>query len=130
MYEQELEKKEHEERLRKEKEEAEEKRRREEEEMVKRRIEEQARRKKEAEEEKLRAERELEKARLKAKLDRERKVMNEDESSDLLSLNSFGNFSGPGGLLDLNISGKVVKDIRSSLKMSSNSTDAIPDNDQ
>lgn len=89
--------------------------------MKRKQQEEEAKKKQEAEEEKLRAERELEEAKLQAKRDRERKAMIEEESGDLLSLNSFGSFAGGG--FDLNLSGKEVKDIRSSLKMSSNAAE-------
>jgi len=68
----------------------------------------------EREEAKKRAEREIEEARQKAKRDREKKV-EDDEEADLLSLDSFPSLAGPG-LLGMNISGKVMSDIRSSLK--------------
>lgn len=108
----------HEERLKREKEEQEAARLKAIEEARIKQQEEEERRKeeemREREEAKKRAEREIEEARLKAKRDREKKV-EDDEEADLLSLDSFPSLAGPG-LLGMNISGKVMSDIRSSLK--------------
>merc|ERR1712224_766170 len=101
----------HEERLKREKEEQEAARLKAIEEA---RIKQQEEEEREREEAKKRAEREIEEARLKAKRDREKKV-EDDEEADLLSLDSFPSLAGPG-LLGMNISGKVMSDIRSSLK--------------
>lgn len=105
----------HEERLKKEKEEEEAERKRQEEEE---RIQQEEERKRKEEEARLKAEQEIEEARLKAKRDREKKIEEDElDSTDLLSLGGFaglGGLTGPG--LGMNISGKVMSDIRSSLK--------------
>lgn len=114
----ELEKKLHEERIKKAKEEEEEERKRKEEEYKRKILEEKELKKKLEEEEKLKAEREIEEARQKAKRDREKKVQDEDskDSHDLLSLNSIDTT----GSIALNMSfpGGFMSDIRSSLKLS------------
>lgn len=117
----ELEKKMHEELLKKEKEKEEEERKRKEEELKQKLIEEEKEKVRKQEEEKLRLEMELEEARLKAKRDREKKVQQDEElvenTDDLLN-----SFSTTGSIaLNMNLSGQLMSDIRSSLKMSSTS---------
>jgi len=79
--------------------------------------EEKERKRQEALERQREAEREIEEARQKAKRDRERKVQGDESTDDLLSLDAFaagGSF--PGGMLNVNLSGELMSDLRSSLR--------------
>jgi len=90
--------------------------------------EEKERQKQEELERQRQAELDLEEARLKAKRDRERKIQEDESNDDLLSLNSFAGFQG--GMLNVNLSGELMSDLRSSLRGSPTLTDPSDDREQ